>query len=86
MYHVFSSDAADLTDLSLADEVAEALPNIQAWVPSEPLMDWDEMLRFLRVAAVQTSFKRYSSWHAGFLRRQAEDREGTPIKRLRVDH
>jgi len=73
MYHVSSSDIPDLTDLSLADEVAKALPNIQAWVPSEPLMDWDTMLLFLHFAAVHTSFDRYNSWHAGFLQRQAEE-------------
>jgi len=75
MYHVSSSDASDLTDLSLADEVEEALPNIQAWVPSRPLVDWDVMLESLSFAAVQTSFVRYNSWHDKVLRRQEEDRE-----------
>jgi len=53
-------------------------------------MDWDEMLRFLRFAAVQTSLDRYNSWHDKFLQRRAEDRERTSgvgsIKRPRVVH
>ena len=77
MYHVYSTDDSDLTDLSLADKVDDALPNIQAWVPPTSLIKWSEMLQSLRFAAAQTGYARYSAWHDGFIRRQAEDKEKT---------
>ena len=67
MYHVYSTDDSDLTDLSLADKVNGALPIIQAWVPLTPLIKWSEMLQSLRFAAAQTGYARYSAWHDGFI-------------------
>jgi hypothetical protein len=91
MYHVSSSnlsELSDLTDISLADKVSDALPIIGAWVPPMPLMDWDDTLQSMHFAAAQTGFARYNSWHGEFIKRQAEDKEKASsvgsIKRPRV--
>ncbi|KAG1861527.1 hypothetical protein DFJ58DRAFT_839671 [Suillus subalutaceus] len=51
-------------------EFQDTLLAARAWVPPASLADWEEVIDDIRSGARQTGYTRYSTWHAGLLKKR----------------
>jgi len=60
---------------------------MRQWSPPDTVFNWDEVMIYVRMGAVQDGFDRYCDWHRKLKRRADEPAEQLPqegrIKRLK---
>jgi len=48
---------------------------MREWTPPDPMIDWDVVMKHVRLAVVEDGFERYKKWHNNLKRRVDEDTE-----------